>query len=190
MDKNTIWRCINLMEALCAKDDVSSVDRKRLEETYTQVYDLLVEAATAKAEEEIPRKKTVFLDIDGVLAPGATGAIDPVLLRRFLGLLEDTGAKAVISSSWREPTLRETLRRLPRDLRLHVTGQTDALEGQPRGKEICLHLVEHPCDRYVILDDEPDGIYSFMRDKAVFTDPYKGLTEEDVRLAKRILNRP
>lgn len=189
MDNNTIWECIHAMEALCRKDDVSTVDRKRLEETFTEVYDLLVEAATDKAEEQIPRKKTVFLDIDGVLAPGATGQIDPVLLQRFLNLLKDTGAKAVISSSWREPTLKETLRRLPRNLRLRVTGQTKILEDQPRGKEICLYLVEHPCDRYVILDDEPDRIYSFMRDKAVFTDPYKGLTEEDVRLAKRILNR-
>ncbi len=131
----------------------------------------------------------VFLDIDGVLAPVPTGLIDPVILRRLLNLLKDTDAKAVISSSWREPTLKETLRRLPRDLRPYVTGQTDILECRPRGKEICHYLAKHPCDRYVILDDEPEIIYPSMHEKAVFTNPYKGLTEEDVQQAKQILDK-
>jgi hypothetical protein len=53
-------------------------------------------------------KVIVFLDIDGVLNCKKTPnprklpyIIDPKLLKRFEGLLERTGAKVVLSSTWR-----------------------------------------------------------------------------------------
>jgi hypothetical protein len=134
-------------------------------------------------------RRLIFLDIDGVIAPGSTGRIDPTLLERLLTLVKETGAKVVLSSSWREDTLRKSLRLLPTALRKHVEGQTRDLQGQPRGKEICSYLQEHPCHRYVILDDEPEPLYAFLHDKAVFTNPKTGLSEEDAAKAKEILMR-
>ena len=52
--------------------------------------------------------KVIFLDIDGVLNCSKTHnprnlpyVIDPKLLKRFERLLERTGAKVVLSSTWR-----------------------------------------------------------------------------------------
>lgn len=62
----------------------------------------------------IQYRRLIFLDIDGVIAPGSTGRIDTTLLERLLTLVKETGAKVVLSSSWREDTLRKSLRLLRR----------------------------------------------------------------------------
>lgn len=38
-----LWQCIHTMQNLCARNDISSAERKDLEETITFVYDKLTD---------------------------------------------------------------------------------------------------------------------------------------------------
>lgn len=138
--------------------------------------------------------KVIFLDIDGVLNSheydakcalngGDLMAPDPKAVVRLLGIVQDTGAKIVLTTSWRlDPTMGDywkfpvfdhTPRVQPEDGR-HPT----------RADEIRAWLAAHadyPEDdplAWVILDDEPDAGIGFG-DRFVQTDPRTGLTAED-----------
>lgn len=41
MTENKIWDCIHEMEALCSRNDLSSVSREDLEKSYLKLYDQL-----------------------------------------------------------------------------------------------------------------------------------------------------
>lgn len=122
--------------------------------------------------------KYIFLDIDGVLnhEEWLTKAhklnlrspsfwFDPVCVDRLNKILSETGARLVVSSSWRsDPNLKEQFEMvgLPtefdRTINLfmsHFLGYTI------RGEEIDHYLKEHNIDihekhQYVILDDDTD----------------------------------
>ncbi len=120
--------------------------------------------------------KIIFLDIDGVLnsyetmPKGERGGIIGIhapLVRRFLNLLEATGAKVVLSSTWRKSDdWLEVMEAngLPKDIFVGRTGSLyrKNLEGlyrgsELRGEEIDAWLAQHPeTTRYAIIDDDSD----------------------------------
>lgn len=151
--------------------------------------------------------KVIALDIDGVLnsasflrGPAFTEEmsfnpdaafdpvhqIDPVRVERLNDVIARTGAKIVLSSSWRvvvgvERTM-ECLRE--RGLVGELVGVTPRLGGASRADEIRTWLGAHPeVTSHVVLDDNvfadlEDGRYVFVRD---------GLEAEHVELAVAIL---
>lgn len=105
--------------------------------------------------------KVIFLDIDGVLNCDATPnprgfpyIVDDELLERFRGLVDRTGAKVVLSSTWRvDPVGRLAAKfyKIPFD---DVCPDTP---GAPRCEEMQVWLRAHPdVTRYVVLDDDDD----------------------------------
>lgn len=134
--------------------------------------------------------KVIFLDMDGVMNStrsvialrgygfmppshtlnGAADArairkqcnLDPISVGLLKRILKETGAKVVISSSWRFRNEQKTIdvfnvmfkaHRLPRV----VIGSTPHHNSGFRGEEIRLWLEDHPeVTAYIILDDDSD----------------------------------
>lgn len=167
--------------------------------------------------------KIVFLDIDGVLNHSATRhnvspttteplpiPIEPACMARLNRLIAETGAKIVISSSWRLFARWQDLgpALVRHGLVADVIGETpdlpnnaawlanwQARKGKPfefdrleRGWEIAEWLVAHPeVTAFVILDDvsDMDALISWL----VLTHPNDGLDDPDVERAKYLLER-
>lgn len=149
--------------------------------------------------------KIIFLDIDGVLNSWATlYKITTEKLQLLNDLIELTGAKIVISSSWRvgSKDVNDFLDKnfSKRTFRLdnsnqelidnifykNTIGLTDTF-GPSRGDEIQRWLNSHEdIESYVILDDDLDmldeQLYNFVQ-----TDTYFGLTDREIHLACLIL---
>jgi hypothetical protein len=121
------------------------------------------------------------------------------------GLTNDTGAKIVLSSSWRKGKSLDDIKTLFE--KVGITGEVigltpclyfTGLEGYgysvPRGCEIKAWLETNKdiLDdkmskvKYVILDDDSDMLY-WQRDKFLWVDPYAGITRNTVYKAKMIL---
>ena len=115
--------------------------------------------------------KYLFLDIDGVLNHEMwykdniifhkdkfkkwwESCFDPDCVDRLNNILRKTGARLVVSSSWRHDldlkTYFETFN-ITTDFDI-----TPSIHGADRGEEIDLFLKNHPCDNYAILDDDMD----------------------------------
>ena len=139
--------------------------------------------------------KVIFLDIDGVLNNLASLAEGvhmvpekAILLRR---LIEATGAKVVISSTWR---MLYDLRELGEILRLAgcwngaPIDRTPELRGS-RGTEIQAWLDSGVTnvESYLILDDDSDMLESQM-DSFIKTDMRTGLLSRELDRAIEILN--
>lgn len=162
--------------------------------------------------------KVIFLDFDGVITTLESGwNLCPKKMKLLGEILQATDAKIVISSSWRRNTLEETLdfisggsihaKHNPFPFLDNVVGITNRMyafsyndpinerSGKrpnyliPRGVEIdrWLKINGHDVYNYVILDDDNDMLYC-QRNNFVQTDPYKGLSEENVEQAIKILN--
>lgn len=146
--------------------------------------------------------KVVFLDVDGVLNSDAFAdymlseknfdifredTLDPRAIVQLKKIIEATGAKIVLSSSWRyEEETRNAVRRQLQEKGLDfvdtTTLQTDITLS--RGKEIDLYLREHPeIEEYVILDDD----YADSMPHHVKTTFKYGLTREKAEEAIKIL---
>lgn len=122
--------------------------------------------------------KILFLDVDGVLAHAGTqgkgrgesvdssfyylAQVDPACMLRLKRVLDATGAKVVVSSTWRRWDAPMTgLRRAFLDagfdrigLRGIWMGSTPYLPSERREDEITLWLKEHPeVTKYAVLDD-------------------------------------
>ena len=119
--------------------------------------------------------KALFLDIDGVIATPASMQKSYMLGREpqnmlfdsmalmYVGrLVELTGAKVVLSSTWREdldtkdPLLRAIMDNLCRQLEAigaPLFDVTPKVLGGDRSAEIAAWLDEHPCESWAILDD-------------------------------------
>lgn len=169
--------------------------------------------------------KVIFLDIDGVLnsheywkreGSATSGAfeytsikrwvadIDPRAVKRLNRLIRKTGAKVVLSTSWRQGAppeffkgntlefLQEVLEM--RGFRGKIIGETPYLPGRPRSDEIRtwagnykLELQERREDEletFVVLDDDADAD---IEGHFVRTSAEVGLTDADVVAAKAIL---
>ena len=155
--------------------------------------------------------KIVFLDIDGVLnsddwyksgeakkAYEKTKIVsdyhfDPNAWKWVEKLLIETGAKIVLSSSWRNYNLEATLNDFKGTnfevLNKYIVGITPRSVLRHRGSEIktFIETTDIKIDKYVIIDDDTDfnteQLPYFVR-----TDWFKGITEENYNKAKKILN--
>jgi len=156
--------------------------------------------------------KVVFLDIDGVLngypfldevEANSTAAplsrewwsefIDDARVERLNHILEVTGAKVVLSSSWR---MRWPYKELQELFEEHgFRGEfVDATGDEPRGKrgaQIARWLQYAPFEvfSYVCLDDDLD--MKEVEERWVQTSPDRGgITEEEVERAIALLEQP
>lgn len=142
--------------------------------------------------------KIVFLDCDGVVSPfGGGGFFSRPHMARVKKILDATGAKIVLSSSWRmsEFGRSEVTKQLVANGMPTFMACTPNLEGRPRACEI-LEWVKDNKERlnivnFVALDDinlaalAPDK--PFFRKHAVCTDGKNGLTDEDAAAAIEML---
>ncbi len=139
------------------------------------------------------KDKIIFLDADGVMNGirnwPLTGAprwwIDPKAVTRLNNLTKRSGAKLVISSTWRRfwdvPSI---LKRA--GVVAPVVGETPYLPGRERGIEIRAWLSQHPdVESYVILDDDSD--MGELVDHLVLTDWDLGIQDKHVEMAFRRL---
>lgn len=155
--------------------------------------------------------KVIFLDFDGVITTEKSCyKLDKDKMELVKHICDKTGAKIVISSSWRLNTLENTILNIttvrnpetevPFLMPELVVGVTKrmyafALECNnkyyliPRGVEIERYLREHnEVDRYVILDDDNDMLLC-QAPYFVKTNTEIGITEEEANKAIEILNR-
>jgi hypothetical protein len=153
--------------------------------------------------------KIIFLDVDGVLNCAKTtkrldvcfefNFVDTRKVLRLRDVVERTGAKLVLSSTWRfgaDPRAfyleREALRELVAEFRrLRCPLWFDITPYLPRAKrwqEINAWLLLHPkVDEYIVLDDWGEDEFRPMMDHLVKCDPRKGLTKERAELAIQML---
>ena len=110
--------------------------------------------------------KVIFLDIDGVLnsdeyfdkiknldIQGIEQEIDIEKIKLLKKAINETGAKVVLSSSWRYTRNGQQLKELLSNYEIYV--DSTPLIQNKRGLEIKKWLSEHQCiEDFVILDDE------------------------------------
>lgn len=153
--------------------------------------------------------KLIFLDVDGVLNTPRTQRrlkvcneftfVDTRKVLRLRDVVERTGAKLVLSSTWRfgaDPKAffieREALRELVAEFRrLRCPLWFDITPWFPRAKrwqEVNGWLIQHPeVESFIILDDMGMEEFRPMMDHLVKCDPCKGLTKERAELAIKML---
>ena len=152
----------------------------------------------------------IFLDIDGVLngddtverAPSGCFFVDEVRMARLVRITKSTGAKLVLTSSWRRgwsdiengrTETKDTLDFIALKTALYahgleLIGKTPESEEDYRGKEIQEWLDKwdgEPVESMVILDDDGD-MEPFMT-KLVLTSFSDGLQDADADRAVAIL---
>lgn len=147
--------------------------------------------------------KIIFLDIDGVCNSRnwyrseeyfnndyMDPDLDPKVLYRLNKLCDNTGAKIVISSSWKvDKSCKD---------RLEHAGLRNIIDSTPdliftvssdlycRGLEINTWLYSNIIDKYIILDDEYD-FYEDQRDHLILIDWITGLTDNDCLICENML---
>jgi hypothetical protein len=134
--------------------------------------------------------KIIFLDIDGVLNCEKTPnprkfpyIVDRKLLARLKKLLDRTGAKVVLSSSWRcDPVGRFAAKYWG----VPFIDVCPDKPKSPRRNEMLAWLSGHPkVRRYAVIDDEDDE----LDDLPLFQPSAKtGITMEIVKAAEKYLN--
>lgn len=134
--------------------------------------------------------KIIFLDIDGVLNSreydarcALSGADlltpDPRAVVRLFGIIQDTDAKIVLTSSWR---LDKTLTwPFPvYDVTPRVDGtRADEINAWLDARTKLAPLHDEAIDAYAILDDEPDAGIGFPPEVFILTDGKVGLSPDD-----------
>ena len=152
----------------------------------------------------MPTKKIVFLDIDGVISlelerPGVNGAtaykfsgLDSTRIERLNEVVNATGAKVVVSSSWKKRRTAEQLHDyfVERGFEGEIIDVTPTLDGigpgQGRGHEIQYWIYQNwPVDAFVIFDDGYDMVH--LMDHLVQTESALGLQPHHVERAKILL---
>jgi len=151
--------------------------------------------------------KIVFLDIDGVLNSGEhfksgldqslrmqdkawwMEMLDPAAIALLNGLLDRTGAKVVVSSTWRHAQEVDEIQEC-----LEGKGFTGKLIGatprrgyETRGEEIqaWIDSTHHDVEAFVILDDDSD--MGELMGRLVHTTWEKGLLPEHIEPAEALL---
>ena len=145
----------------------------------------------------------IFLDVDGVLnnidtittTKSGWTFVDDFLVERLRTIVELTGAKVVLSSSWRygmysSGTDRQDYLELVdklREFNIQVIDVTPIFSDGDREEEIMWWLEHRWFDsgHYVILDDV--NYFVDLQTNFVQTSPETGLTLEDVERAIKIL---
>lgn len=160
--------------------------------------------------------KVIFLDIDGVLNSQNTfrdnheyvkffirnmnGSIDDEMVYTMLDIdldkvfmLRDicnlTGAKVVVSSSWRRLNKYSLFEERLTSLGVPIVGVTPFI-GNNRGDEIRKYLEDNKVDDFVILDDDIFSDFKELENYLVKTGFYEdGLTDEISKEVVRVLRR-
>ena len=153
--------------------------------------------------------KVIFLDVDGVLngmdflthaeklIEENLGYIDDRSVSRVVKIIQETGAKVVLSSSWRsmfndkmEPQYRPAEDLAARFARYGISfiGKTPSRSSY-RGREVRAWLENHPeVTTYVILDDSAFPDWNELTTSWIQTDWQTGIDDTDVERAIAILN--
>lgn len=144
--------------------------------------------------------KYIFLDVDGVLNSEQDGfSVDLETDRPFQllkNIVDTTGAKIILSSSWRiglrNGRNNVLIERLA-EFGLTIEDMTpENREYWSRGQEIRGWLVAHDydkvADQFVILDDETFDIRELYGSQLVQTDSRYGLTTRDAKKCLEKLN--
>ena len=150
--------------------------------------------------------RVLFLDIDGVLNAGGFDAVaessslDAALVARLNDILAATGAKLVLSSSWRYLVLggAMTVEGFEYLLRSHgvakgsLIGHTRADEEiAGRGAQILRWLEDHgPVEAWAVVDDIEIADLGAERWRHVRTDARAGLSAVDAAAITRTLGSP
>ena len=153
----------------------------------------------------------IFLDIDGVLCtplsvrlnwlfrrPMERPFFDPIALGLLRRLVRRTGARVVLSSSWRysfedddHPFMQAIRDHFYRTLEANGTPVWDLapILGRSKGEEIAAWLEQHPGAGFVILDDRPDEFAGTpaLKARLVEVDSMRGLRRRDFRQALDLL---
>src|SRR3981081_3275692 len=107
--------------------------------------------------------KIIFLDLDGVLNCKKTPnprklpyIVDPKLLSRFEQLVERTGSKVVLTSTWRyDPAGLFSAKHWG----IPFIDVIPDMPKKPRRDEVLAWLRNHPeAERYLVMDDEDDEL--------------------------------
>ena len=146
--------------------------------------------------------KIVFVDVDGVLNTAFTERriycytfVDTRKVLRLRDIVERTGAKIVLTSTWRiadtpiGEMCYDALKAEFERVRCPVwEDATPVLPGAKRWQEINAWLLLHgEVDNFVILDDWGEEEFRPMINHLVRTDPFKGLIKERAELAIQML---
>ena len=152
--------------------------------------------------------KVIFLDFDGVITIPHKWDINIERLKNLKKIVDATGAKIVISSSWRSLNVEDTInkvigrpKRCPKNKMMNwfldniydITPwvSDEKYRGEGRGGEIQTWLDSHSNDfdieEYVIFDDDSDMMKSQLF-HFIQTDYTFGLLEREVQLAIALLN--
>lgn len=151
--------------------------------------------------------KIIFLDIDGVVncwgtkerAPSKVIGVEQRLITYIKEIVDATGAKIVLSSTWRKDWafnllngkdwdyLREEFARQD----LYFFDYTPSRKDSHRGREIekWLEDTEYDIYSYVVIDDEMFDIWELHGGHMVQTSSIDGITPHDVDMAIKILNK-
>jgi len=152
--------------------------------------------------------KVVFLDFDGPIIPiqshqnkrGLREKAWPPCIAALNRITDSTGAKIVISRSWRWGSDGSNAKMLLKQWGVtgEIIGITPILEtawkpdnklwiAVPRGREIASWLSDNKeCDSFVILDDDDD--MEDLKPRLIQTPFEIGLTEQDADRAIEMLN--
>lgn len=148
--------------------------------------------------------KVIFLDIDGVLCVRNRTAdkYGPLFHGKFVKnlyrIIYDTGAKIVISSSWRFSGEDKMMKMWDdRNLPGLIVGITPYLRNECRGSEIAVWLKTNPVEAYCIIDDDrdmlPEQMNNLVLTEANYNHPDSiggyGLTKKCADMAIKILNQ-
>lgn len=154
--------------------------------------------------------KVIFLDFDGVITTHKSQyRLDKEKMKLVKYICRKTGAKIVITSSWRRRTLEDTINDItdtskwsvptpfiPINKVVGVTSRMYSFKYDdtkhhytlPRGVEIERYLRENEdIDKYVILDDDADMLLE-QAPYFIKTDAVEGLSKLDAEKAITILN--
>jgi len=137
--------------------------------------------------------KIIFLDVDGVLNSEQDRFSWTIESDKHLILLacivRRTDAKIVVSSSWRNCSLLDTLKKRLNDFSMSVFDVTGYNKNGIRGLEIKEWLDNHnDIESFVILDDEVFDIKEHFPNNFVQTSMEVGLQKEDVEKCIAILS--
>lgn len=114
---------------------------------------------------------------------------EPNCVQNLEWITKETGAKVIISSTWRFSGLQIMQEMFKsRNIDVEIIDITPNLDICKRGEEIKLYLENNPqIDSYVIIDDDTDMLEEQLG-SFVNTDSYYGLTRKDAVKAIEILN--
>lgn len=152
--------------------------------------------------------KIIFLDIDGVVnsystkerAPSKVVGVEQRLISHIKEIVDVTGAKLVLSSTWRKDWAFDLLDGIDwRYLRdefakqdLYFMDYTPSRRDSHRGEEIkeWLESTEYDVESYVIIDDEMFDIWDLHEGHMVQTSCIDGIEPGAVKMAIQILEKP